>query len=127
MHALYDCPVGLASVLEDVCLYLVVAYVGIVVQRFQLFLGPLVILYVFGHALLCLSIVVSYVDSKRQAYIVIHLGAVVEASGGHLAQTCHKTVVASNLDVHLVYILAEGQGGLLEVLILVGCLVTCVC
>ena len=112
-----------SAVLEDVCLYLGIAFVGIVVQAFQPLLRELIPAHILLHGILVVLKHTAYVHGQRQADVAVHLGLRTEHHRGHLAQHIYERVIAGNVRVAAVDEVLERHYLLPEVLILLRGLV----
>ena len=122
--ALDDGEIAVATVLEDVGLYVAIALVGIVVQIAQALLRHVVVAdIVFQRGAVLLQRVAD-VGSQRHADVAVSLALVVQQVNRHQLQRRDERVVARYLRVRLLHEQLKGQLLATEVMILLGGLMT---
>ena len=119
-----DGQIVLSAILEDVALYLFVAFVGIVVERTQVFLGVFIDVDIVRQLFVVFLQRSTYADGKRHTDVPVDLGFRAQPVGVHLTEVYDEAVVAGNLAVGAVDKRTEGQHVLLKLGILLGGLVT---
>ena len=120
--ALDDGEIAVATVLEDVGLYVVIALLGIVVQVAKALLRHVVVADIVLQGGTVLLQRVADVGGQRHTDVAVGFALVIQQGDGHRLQRGDERVVARYLRVGLVHEHLEGQLLATEVVILLGSL-----
>ena len=110
--------VGVAAVLEDACLYVVVSFLCVVVKVAQTVLGGIVIFNVFGQLGTTLLQLVAYAGGQNEADLTVLERFLAQDGGWHLLEADDERVVTGDIHVGTVQEAAEGQLQVLEFAVL---------
>ena len=122
--SLDDVEIGLATIAEYAGLNVVITLLGIVVEVGETLLRHIVVADVVLHHGAVVVQRVADVGGEGQTDVAVYLGLLVEHGDGHGTQGTYQGVVAGNVGLHLCDKRLERQLLALEVVILLGGLMT---